>query len=361
MTEGNPFDRGKVLRFFDDVRELDETGQLFYPRMAVVYPTAICNYRCPGCLCDSVNNDKATDKLLDLDKFLPKMYDMREVGVRAVEFAGGGEPTLHPEFAALTAALKRMDVKLGLLTNGSRLGSMSPETLSAYSYMRVSLNGWNEATYQQFHGGQHVTFTALLDSIRAAIHLIRNKLPSLGLPVPVIGMKSLVSKDNYNHLFELTSLAQSLGFDYIQFKGLRNAPGELNEQEIEITKLFLSSMAPLSVFNSIKIYDSLLRVADCKMKPWSSRIGCVASLVHTIVDAAGDVWLCCYYAHRKESIKIGNLFQQKFKELWMGDRHKEVLKNVNLDECAAYDCRFCKYGEIFREALRINKVHVDFI
>ena len=360
MTESNPFDRGKVLRFFDDVRHTDETAKLFHPRMAVVYPTAICNYRCPGCLCDSVNNDKATAKLMDINKFLPKMYEMRQLGVRAVEFAGGGEPTIHPEFEALVTAVSNTDVKLGLLTNGSRLEKLHPETLTRFSYIRVSLNGWDEQSFRQFHGGTF-SYQSLIDGVKATTYMVKHKLPSFGLPFPVVGMKSLVSKDNYQHLYELTEQAQALGADYIQFKGLRNAPGELTVPETEITKLFIASIKNLPGFKDFPIYDSLLRPDDCKMRAWSPEIMCIASLTHTVVDAAGDVWLCCYYSHRKESIKIGNLFEQDFKDIWGSERHREVLKNTNPKECAAYDCRFCKYSEIFREALRVNKTHVDFI
>lgn len=61
------------------------------------------------------------------------------VGIRTVEFSGGGEPTLHPDFNAITHFAKGLGLKLGLITNGLRLKYIPEHVLKCYDWIRISM------------------------------------------------------------------------------------------------------------------------------------------------------------------------------------------------------------------------------
>ena len=61
------------------------------------------------------------------------------VGIRTVEFSGGGEPTLHPDFNAITHFAKGLGLRLGLITNGLRLKYIPEHVLKCYDWIRISM------------------------------------------------------------------------------------------------------------------------------------------------------------------------------------------------------------------------------
>lgn len=60
-------------------------------------------------------------------------------GIKTIEFSGGGEPTLYPEFGAITHFAKGLGLKLGLITNGLKLKDISKHILVCYDWIRISM------------------------------------------------------------------------------------------------------------------------------------------------------------------------------------------------------------------------------
>ncbi len=71
------------------------------PRTAIVYPTYVCNQDCLWCEYNAENTNKNLDRVMSRDRLFALIEDLRSLGVRGVEFCGGGEPTLHPNLAEL--------------------------------------------------------------------------------------------------------------------------------------------------------------------------------------------------------------------------------------------------------------------
>jgi organic radical activating enzyme len=74
--------------------------------------------------------------------------DLKKRGLKAVILTGGGEPTLYPQFNELVQWIKRdQGLNVALITNGTTSERFEPETLSCFSWVRVSVNifsGWEE-------------------------------------------------------------------------------------------------------------------------------------------------------------------------------------------------------------------------
>jgi len=110
---------------------------------------SICSFNCIYCFrggaqrhLASVERDEAG---LDPDKVIRAIsYALRRLGsdaekLRAIDFSGNGEPTLHPRFAEIVRAVreyidsKGMGISLGLFTNSSRL--CGPAVREALPYL----------------------------------------------------------------------------------------------------------------------------------------------------------------------------------------------------------------------------------
>ena len=103
------------------------------PILLVLAPTAACNLDCPAC-CYS----KRDAGQLDLNVFIHAMESLKRLGLKSVEFAGGGEPTLHPRINDMIEACYRLGLPVGIDTNGTRLDLVEPALLNGMRWIRLA-------------------------------------------------------------------------------------------------------------------------------------------------------------------------------------------------------------------------------
>jgi organic radical activating enzyme len=102
-----------------------------------ISPESICNLRCSYC---SVDN-RDTSKHINMDVVRDYVIKLQSRGLKAVILTGGGEPTLYKKFNELVQWLKfERDLDVGLITNGTMFRLIEPKTFSAFSWIRMSLN-----------------------------------------------------------------------------------------------------------------------------------------------------------------------------------------------------------------------------
>jgi Predicted Fe-S oxidoreductases len=100
--------------------------------MAIIYPTYACNHKCPHCLYAGWNNGHH----YPYEEFKSLIGQLSDIGVKGIEFCGGGEPTLYPKFREIIEYAIKLNMDLGILTNGSTLKN-TPNCLLITSGMSV--------------------------------------------------------------------------------------------------------------------------------------------------------------------------------------------------------------------------------
>ena len=92
--------QAKVIANVDRVIEFIETGNAA-PILVEVDPSNACNQACSFCLSSYIHFDKAkgtetfSRALMPRDMLMNLCKDFVEMGVRAINWTGGGEPTLN--------------------------------------------------------------------------------------------------------------------------------------------------------------------------------------------------------------------------------------------------------------------------
>lgn len=107
----------------------------FSPLHLSVNLTNQCNLMCAYCSCRDREN---AGTALDTELLKGWIWELRQRGLGAVEFTGGGEPTLHPDFIPLVEYVSSLCLPLALVTNGTRLDRIPDDTLSSFAWVRVS-------------------------------------------------------------------------------------------------------------------------------------------------------------------------------------------------------------------------------
>jgi len=105
------------------------------PQSLQVALTNKCNLKCVFC---SVA-ERELKQEWDYVELISAIHNFMLCGIGTIEFSGGGEPTLYPEFNQLVKDCTIMGLRLGLITNGLMLKDLPVATLSRFDWIRISM------------------------------------------------------------------------------------------------------------------------------------------------------------------------------------------------------------------------------
>lgn len=102
-----------------------------------VGPTSRCNLNCT--FCSNANREKHEDlHLQDLIALLDSLVDM---GLKTVEWTGGGDPTMYKDINTIIKVASSMGLEQGMITNGILLrDKLTKHSLDLLTWVRISIN-----------------------------------------------------------------------------------------------------------------------------------------------------------------------------------------------------------------------------
>ena len=171
-----------------------------------------CNLKCRHCYINPAQHGTAALPLETIERWLGIFADL---GKPMNLVLLGGEPTLHPDLAAVVKAARRMQfTSITIDTNGylfhDILDRISPEELDYFSF---SLDGATAQTNDALRG--QGSYTACLEGVRRTV--------ARGFSTSMI---YTVSTANIDELEEMGPLLEDLGVErfFIQVLGIRGNP-----------------------------------------------------------------------------------------------------------------------------------------
>lgn len=355
MTESNGDGRGdvydhlksRVLTFYHEAKMIRE-GEMPPPRMAIVYPTYVCNQDCIWCEYNAENTQERD--IMSKDNLRKLMNELAELGIESVEFCGGGEPTLHPILAeVIRDAKENKGIAVGILTNGTKLkGELAEAVVDCCSYCRIGFDGGTAETADAVKRPRtpEAKFDAVVENIRKMVAMRDERDAACR-----ISMKVVVDQNNMHEIEDCVKLATDINVDSIQFKAARLVDSELSEEQSAALDEELARLRG--------VYPDTVIVGGTKKINMTTK--CWLTPFQLTVDAAGETYLCCYYRHRKEKHSIGNAFASPLTDLWYADRHWQAINGIEPNECNNLDCRFVAYNQILDGLMVEDKGQFEFI
>lgn len=123
----------KLFKHLDRLKGIQE-GKVA-PIMLHTAPTHKCQLSCAHC-CFANREDKGLD--LSFDSWLTAITQFRQLGTKALEFTGGGDPLLWPYINQAIDVAAEQGYHIGLITNGLAVNRVRNWRL--LDWVRVSLN-----------------------------------------------------------------------------------------------------------------------------------------------------------------------------------------------------------------------------
>jgi radical SAM protein with 4Fe4S-binding SPASM domain len=325
------------------IREIDSHKLNYHPERVVewlkngnCFPIHVemgitnrCNHSCEFCTLSWINHGSAE---LDIEVLKRTIKEFSEIGVKSIYLAGEGEPTLHKDLTTVVKTAYDNNIKVSMSTNGSILNDNIAEYLS---WIRFSLDSINPITYSKMHGVNKAELFKVLRNITKLVNIKQKN----NLPIN-IGVQAIFEPKNAKEMVQMGELLRDIGVDNFQVKPAHNHPKSSYTPEVYD---FSSDQIVKDLENlETKNFSVVVRLQSLeRLKVDRNYTECHGFHFYGLVDANGSVVPCNVFYNNPEFI-YGNINETSFKDIWMGDRRKNIIETLsksNHKYCGNYRCR----------------------
>lgn len=306
------------------------------PLNITLSPSPKCNSRCLTCNIWMKRENELT--LVEWDKVLASL------GETPYWFTiSGGEPLMFPDMVELTKLVYKhcrpgiinIPTNAILKSGPKRVREILETCTDSQVIINLSLDGVGEK-HDFIRGipGNFEKFEERLDQYFA----LRDEFPNL-----VVGIHSVVSVFSVSHLDELIDYADQSGADQF-ITEIAEPRVELDTVGLPITPSpveYAAAIDRLMAYVNSKQYKGLAKITEAFrieyyklvkriLDEQDQVISCYAGWASAQIYADGTVWPCCVRAD-----DLGNLrdHHYDFKEIWFGDKIKNVRRSIAAKEC----------------------------
>ena len=345
----------KFLHFNKTLKALGEKT-VVTPIHVRIKPTNICNHDCWYCAYHSSDvqlGDQMTYRDVIPYKKLDEIADdIVEMGVSAVTFSGGGEPLLYKKLPKIIEKLHKGGVKVATLTNGSNLKGGMSEAFQQYgTWVRVSLDGYDDGSYSKARGVKNGEFTKLLENMRE-FKASNTKC--------VLGCSFIVGKDNHKHIYSICKKLKEVKVDHVKISGavIGNSPEENNEYHRSIKKEVEKQISMAEELSDDK-FGIVNHYHDLEGRFKKEYNTCPYILYRPVIGADSCVYTCQDKAYT-ESGRLGSLDEISFKEFWYSKENLNKVYELNPSESCNHHCISHSKNVVINEYLSIDTEHLPF-
>ena len=290
----------------DKVIAWQEFQRPFYPLTVEVSLTSHCNQACSFCAYDYQEKHHSMSK-----EEVMHVCEQIAIQTPSIVFSGEGEPTLSPSLSLAADSLKKKNRHLGIMTNGVNDNIINQ--VSRASWIRFSINGFTEDTYEKVHGKNHCkqVYKNLKDTV-----VRRNILHS---PC-TIGVQFMLVDENGSDLMPLAHHCRDTGLDYFVVKPISCHPQSENAENSPDLDYSLSlKLQALCTSDFYATYRT--NAFDKDAKPYKS---CLAAPWFHLITSDMKVWPCAQWVGLDDYC-LGSLKYQTWPEVLMSDRHQQIM------------------------------------
>ncbi len=351
-------DSTRILEFRKEIRNIRHwmdtpNATLPPPPLLIIYPTYTCtnpsshyrrNLLCSNCIYQGFHS---TQQQLDIQILSDLLHEAIDLGIRNIQFSGGGEPLEYQDLDKLFDVLYSIrkttpDLLLGLLTNGLYLREeQAKHVATLFSYVRLS--------FAEGPCTDRELMARFSENLR---HLLAYGMSNSSLR---IGLKLLVSHTNCGVLGDqVLKLRYLIGeyyftrLNHIRVKAMRSVNPNIEPTEQDAAQ-FTSAFDKV-LQEEFSLWPDDVQI-DLDLGYTNSDFRCYLSPLFGLVDPSGRLIACYNYAEAYDDLVIGDLHAHSFRELWGTENHRHIINHINnVSVCNSRrgcPCRFAKYQEVF--------------
>lgn len=244
------------------------------PITADIFLNNFCNNRCPYCTYGRWELDHGA-RAMSFEGFRKYATRLMEMGVEGFILTGGGEPTLTPDFDRITEWLDEKGLHYGINTNFNVLRLPRPD------YLKVSLDGWDEDSYEHRRGVRK--YAVAVKNIQDYAVWKRQHSPRTSLGIQCV----VTSPDDVMRFYEANC---DLLVDYIAFRPIESTGGKAYALDMakEQAARTMEAVKELAANDSRVVLNFKWELLD------RQEDSCTASWAQIALNERGEVMYCCH-------------------------------------------------------------------
>ena len=346
--------QAKIIANVDRALEHLETGYS-NPVLVEVDPSNACNHGCYFCISSYIHlpeskNLETFDRSIMPRKVLMDLCrDFVDMKVRAVNWTGGGEPTLNRHLKEAIQFLGANSVKMGIFTNGVLLDrwDLFDTFVENMTWVRFSIDAGTPETYNSVRRARkNQGWQKMSDNLAKLVEINNNKGKKI-----TIGVGFVITPDTYSEIVDFAKYFSKFDVDYCQFKPEvvnrereEGVQREIDFWNTEVEPLLKQAKEILGDKYQINGY----KLQDLENDP--SLYGrnykkCLGSQIQPCVGADGHVYVCTNHRGYKQ-YSYGRLYDSSFKDIWQNvNKRQEVMHLIDNVECFSKCTQLCKPHE----------------
>lgn len=346
----------KFLRFQDHLDAVRD-GRVLAPIHIRIKPTNHCNHNCWYCAYKvdhlTLGEDMVESDSIPPDKMMALVEEIIAMGVKAVTFSGGGEPLLYKSLPEVVERLALGGVRVAALTNGSNLKGRVADAFARHgTWVRISVDGWDDASYSQARGIQGEPFTRLLANMSAFTS--RDT-------ACVLGVSFIVTEENCDHLLEACSQFKAAGVNHVKLSGVVVANEGVGNNRYHAT---MQARVAAQIQAAQGLSDAHFTVInhyhELEERFEKSYTTCPFLQFLTIIGADCGVYTCQDKAYRQSGL-LGFIKERSLREFWFSQENRERIFSLNPSQECHHHCVTHGKNLAIKEFLQIDSEHGFFV
>ena len=344
----------KIVHHLDKISELKE-GKQTVPLQVQIVPANVCNQKCSFCayrMPDYLSNQNFDERqILSYEKIIETIDCFVDMGVKAVQYTGGGEPLVHPKIKDIFKETKARGLDFSLVSNGMALDEELCDILGDASWVRISMDSASSDVYSMIRKVPHKMFDRTKNNIATLVKYRRSS---------IIGIGFVVNRENYQEIYEAAVMAKELGVDNFRISaaftpmGFKYFDTFLEEAKDLAKKAESLSDDTFTVFNLFNdrvsdTFDGTQDYDNCPIKDLLSYVG-----------ADYNVYTCCTLAYNDSGL-IGSIKDQSFKDLWDSTHKTDMFDSHKPCDRCQHPCMYKGKNDFINYCIKPDAKHVNYI
>lgn len=364
MNRKDWIENPKIIYHPDWLRRYREDPFSVPPVYIEISPEGRCNHRCTFCAPEMLGYP---NRQLNTEMLIVRLNEMRQMrendpdglGVKAIQYAGEGEPTLHKDTVRIFAEIRKVEIDIGMLTNATVLTETMCQGIVPLvnGYIQASINGGKKETYSKIHRAPPQHWDIIWRNLDKAVqikHKLEAKECDLGANMTVL-VKETIDRErdnaivpaNWQEMELLVQKARDCGLNYVSFKPYSQ---HLYSQETAkhygdmsykglMDEIIATGEALMAKYNSDD-FEVIFRFSRFQEYEAEDRGYCTCRATPTLWSyiQSDGAWISCSAYWTDPRFILGDINTQTVREIWYGQRRREHLKFV-LEQLDITECR----------------------
>lgn len=344
------FSPAKAGWHIDRIKTLRE-GSDIIPTHVQLIISDLCNQDCHFCAY-RMGGGFSTEKFADEHgnrnpvRFIPTakakeiLDDCAALGVGAIEFTGGGEPTVHKDCIEIIGHAQARGLQTGLVTNGVLL--RDDPVFRNLDWLRISLDAGTPETYQRIRVS------------KAWPKVMANLKLAAGFEKPYVGAGFVVTRENYREIVDACQIVKDAGISYIRLSAMFSEGGADYYDGLGSDIRALRAAAASLQDDSFKVVDFFAdRVGDLDQGRPDYKF-CGEQQFVLYIGGDQKVYSCCTNAYTTHG-EIGDLRAMRLRD-WIVSHRR-----YDFDARSCHHCQFNRTNRAIGYLLDPAPPHVNFV